>query len=231
MNAESVKKRIVEIGIVPVVRASSAREAMTAVDAICSGGIPIAEITMTVPGAIEIIRELVKTRGSSVLVGAGTVLDAETAAQCLDAGAEFIVSPGLDVKTVELVAKKGSVIMAGALTPTEVITAWRAGADFIKVFPCGQVGGPKYINALRGPLPQVPLVPTGGVNLNTAVDFILAGCVALGVGGELVQSAALKEGRPEIIAEAARKFVELVKIGREKLAHSNGQPATQTVRA
>jgi 2-dehydro-3-deoxyphosphogluconate aldolase/(4S)-4-hydroxy-2-oxoglutarate aldolase len=231
MNREYVKSRIVEIGIVPVVRASSAKEAMIAVDAICSGGIPIAEITMTVPGAVEIIRELVKTRGSDVLVGAGTVLDAETAARCLDAGAQFIVSPGLDLKTVELVAKRSSVIMAGALTPTEVITAWKAGADFVKVFPCGQVGGPKYINALRGPLPQVPLVPTGGVNVNTAVDFILAGCAALGVGGELVQASALKEGRPEIITEAARKFVELVKLGREKLAHANGQPVAQTVRA
>src|SRR5271154_2935107 len=129
MNAEYVKNRIKEIGIVPVVRASSAKEAMSAVDAICSGGIPIAEITMTVPGAIEIIRELAKTRGSEVLVGAGTVLDAETAAQCLDAGARFIVSPGLDVKTVEFIKKRGSVIMAGALTPTEVITAWKAGAD------------------------------------------------------------------------------------------------------
>jgi 2-dehydro-3-deoxyphosphogluconate aldolase/(4S)-4-hydroxy-2-oxoglutarate aldolase len=231
MNAESVKNRIIEIGVVPVVRASSSKEAMNAVDAICSGGIPIAEITMTVPGAVEIIRELVKTRGSSVLVGAGTVLDDETAALCLDAGAQFIVSPGLDIKTVEIVKKRGSVIMAGALTPTEVINAWRAGADFVKVFPCGQVGGPKYINALRGPLPQIPLVPTGGVNLNTAVDFILAGCAALGVGGELVQASALKEGHPEIITEAARKFVDLVKLGREKLARANGKPAPQTVRA
>jgi 2-dehydro-3-deoxyphosphogluconate aldolase/(4S)-4-hydroxy-2-oxoglutarate aldolase len=230
MNAEGVKNRIIEIGVVPVVRASSAMEAMNAVDAICSGGIPIAEITMTVPGAVEIIRELVKSRGSSVLVGAGTVLDAETAALCLDAGAQFIVSPGLDIKTVELVKKRGSIIMAGALTPTEVITAWRAGADFVKVFPCGQVGGPKYINALRGPLPQIPLVPTGGVNLNTAVDFILAGCAALGVGGELVQASALKEGRPEIITEAARKFVDLVKLGREKLARANGQPVSHAVR-
>jgi 2-dehydro-3-deoxyphosphogluconate aldolase/(4S)-4-hydroxy-2-oxoglutarate aldolase len=231
MNAEYVKKRIIEIGIVPVVRASSSREAMLAVDAICSGGIPVAEITMTVPGAVEIIRELAKTRGSDVLIGAGTVLDAETAAQCLDAGAQFIVSPGLDVNTIELVAKRGSVIMAGALTPTEVITAWKAGADFVKVFPCGQVGGPKYIQALRGPLPNIPLVPTGGVNLTTAVDFILAGSAALGVGGELVQSSALKDGHPEIITDAARKFVELVKLGREKLAHANGQPATQKVRA
>jgi 2-dehydro-3-deoxyphosphogluconate aldolase/(4S)-4-hydroxy-2-oxoglutarate aldolase len=229
MNAESVKNRIIEIGVVPVVRASSSKEAMNAVDAICSGGIPIAEITMTVPGAVEIIRELVKTRGSSVLVGAGTVLDDETAALCLDAGAQFIVSPGLDIKTVEIVKKRGSVIMAGALTPTEVINAWRAGADFVKVFPCGQVGGPKYINALRGPLPQIPLVPTGGVNLNTAVDFILAGCAALGVGGELVQASALKEGHPEIITEAARKFVDLVKLGRERLARANGQPARHPV--
>lgn len=218
MEKAHVRSRILEIGIVPVVRASSAREAMLAVDAISLGGIPVAEITMTVPGAIEIIREISKTRGNDVLVGAGTVLDAETARRCVDAGAQFLVSPGFDLKTVEYAVKEGKLIMAGALTPTEVITAWKAGADFVKVFPCGQVGGPSYIKALRGPLPQVPLIPTGGVNLNTAVDFLLAGCAALGVGGELVQAAALKAGKPEIITETARKFIELVKQAREKLA-------------
>lgn len=230
MEKANVKSRILEIGIVPVVRASSAREAMMAVDAICLGGIPIAEITMTVPGAIEIIREVSKTRGDEVLVGAGTVLDDETARRCVDAGAQFLVSPGLDLKTVEFAVRESKLIMAGALTPTEVITAWKAGADFVKVFPCGQVGGPSYIKALRGPLPQVPLVPTGGVNLNTAVDFLLAGCAALGVGGELVQVAALKAGKPEIITETARKFIELVKQARDKLALVASEPVGQTSR-
>jgi 2-dehydro-3-deoxyphosphogluconate aldolase/(4S)-4-hydroxy-2-oxoglutarate aldolase len=203
---------------------------MAAVDAICLGGIPIVEITMTVPGAIDMIREVAKSRGDDVLVGAGTVLDAETARQCVDAGAQFLVSPGLDVKTIEFAAREGKLIMAGALTPTEVITAWKAGSDFVKVFPCGQVGGPSYIRALRGPLPQVPLIPTGGVNLNTAADFILAGCAALGVGGELVQGAALKAGKPEIITETARKFVELVKHAREKLALSGSELAGRAIR-
>jgi 2-dehydro-3-deoxyphosphogluconate aldolase/(4S)-4-hydroxy-2-oxoglutarate aldolase len=230
MEKANVRSRILEIGIVPVVRASSAREAMMAVDAICLGGIPVAEITMTVPGAIEIIREVSKTRGNEVLVGAGTVLDADTARRCVDAGAQFLVSPGLDLKTVEYAVKESKLIMAGALTPTEVITAWKAGADFVKVFPCGQVGGPSYIKALRGPLPQVPLVPTGGVNLNTAVDFILAGCAALGVGGELVQAAALKAGKPEIITETARKFIDLVKQAREKLAPAASEAVGQATR-
>jgi 2-dehydro-3-deoxyphosphogluconate aldolase/(4S)-4-hydroxy-2-oxoglutarate aldolase len=230
MEKAHVRSRILEIGIVPVIRASSAREAMSAIDAICLGGIPVAEITMTVPGAIEIIREVSKTRGHEVLVGAGTVLDAETARRCVDAGAQFLVSPGLDLKTVEFATKEKILIMAGALTPTEVITAWKAGADFVKVFPCGQVGGPGYIKALRGPLPQVPLVPTGGVNLSTAVDFILAGCAALGVGGELVQAAALKSGKTEIVTDAARKFIELVKQAREKLASPAAEPAAQATR-
>jgi 2-dehydro-3-deoxyphosphogluconate aldolase/(4S)-4-hydroxy-2-oxoglutarate aldolase len=223
MEKEAVKDLILEVGIIPVVRASSADEAMTAVRAIRRGGIPVVEITMTVPGAIETIREVAMSMGEDVLVGAGTVLDAETARRCLDAGAQFIVSPGLDVETIEFVAKQDKLMMAGALTPTEVITAWKAGSDFVKVFPCGQVGGPGYIKALRGPLPQVPLVPTGGVNLNTAGDFILAGCAALGVGGELVQAAALKAGHPEIITELARKFVALVNQARETLTPSSAQ--------
>src|ERR1700689_953066 len=218
MEKAHVRSRILEIGIVPVVRASSAREAMLAVDAISLGGIPVAEITMTVPGAIEIIREISKTRGNDVLVGAGTVLDAETARSCVDAGAQFLVSPGFDLKTVEYAVKEGKLIMAGARTPTEVITAWKAGADFVKVFPCGQVGGPSYIKALRGPLPHIPLVPTGGVNLKNAGEFIRAGSAALGVGGELVQPAALQSGHPEIITECAREFMFIIKQARESLA-------------
>jgi 2-dehydro-3-deoxyphosphogluconate aldolase/(4S)-4-hydroxy-2-oxoglutarate aldolase len=214
MNREEIKKRIMEIGLLPVVRASSSHEAKLAVEAVYEGGIPVVEITMTVPGAVEIIHELSKSRGSDVLIGAGTVLDAAAAQRCLDAGAQFIVSPGLDLPTLEFVLKQGKVMMPGALSPTEVITAWKAGADFVKVFPCGSVGGAKYIKALKGPLPQIPLVPTGGVNLETAADFVLAGSEALGVGGELVQSAALKAGKPEVIVEAARKFVEIVQQAR-----------------
>ena len=210
MDTTSVAKRIREIGIIPVIRASSGDEALMAVDAVSSGGIPVVEITMTVPGAIEIIRQAAKSRGSQILVGAGTVLDADTAKQCLDAGAEFIVSPGFDLETVRRVKSEGKLIMAGALTPTEVIAAWKAGSDFVKVFPCGQVGGAAYIKALRGPFPQIPFVPTGGVNLTTAADFLAAGAAALGVGGELVQPTALKEKKPEVIADAARKFVEIV---------------------
>jgi 2-dehydro-3-deoxyphosphogluconate aldolase/(4S)-4-hydroxy-2-oxoglutarate aldolase len=221
MNKQKVRDRIAEIGVVPVVRASSSREALIAAEAVCQGGIPIVEITMTVPGAVEVIRELSKSSGSEVLIGAGTVLDPETARRCLDAGAQFLVSPGLNLPTVELAVREQILIMAGALTPTEVITAWNAGSDFVKIFPCGQVGGAKYIKAIKGPLPQIPLVPTGGVNLNTAAEFIEAGAAALGIGGELVQADALKTGESQIIVENARKFLEIVKQTRARMTSSN----------
>jgi len=221
MEKQKVRQRIEEIGVVPVVRASSAREARIAVDAVCEGGIPIVEITMTVPGAVDVIRELTKNCSGDVLVGAGTVLNLEAAKRCLDAGAQFLVSPGLNLQVVQLAAAEGKLMMAGALTPTEVITAWEAGSDFVKVFPCGQVGGAKYIKALKGPLPQVPLVPTGGVNLMTAAEFIEAGAAALGVGGELVQAEALKSGKPEIIVENARKFLAIVKEARARMVASS----------
>src|SRR5271169_2467290 len=221
MDKQKVRERILEIGIVPVVRASSPAEACLAADAVCQGGIPIVEITMNVPGAIDVIRELVKNCGSDVLVGAGTVLNADAALRCIGAGAQFLVSPGLNVQTVALAAREGKLIMAGALTPTEVMAAWDAGADFIKVFPCGQVGGAKYIKALRGPFPQIAFIPTGGVNLHTAAEFLEAGAVALGIGGELVQAEALKANKPEIIIENAKKFVEIVKHTRARLAASS----------
>ena len=224
MDKQKVRDRILEIGIVPVVRASSAAEACLAADAVCHGGIPIVEITMTVPGAVEVIRELVKKCGAEVLVGAGTILNARMAQDCLDAGAQFLVSPGLNRPTVDLAVREKKLIMAGALTPTEVMAAWEAGADFVKVFPCGQVGGAKYIKALKGPFPQIPFVPTGGVNLNTAAEFIEAGSVALGVGGELVQAEALKSRKPEIIAENARKFLEVVRQTRLRLAAAKSSP-------
>jgi len=218
VDKQKARSRIEEIGIVPVVRASSPREACIAAEAVCKGGIPIVEITMTVPGAIEVIRELAKSCGSDVLIGAGTVLNAEDARRCIDAGAQFLVTPGFNRATVEFAARESKLIMAGALTPTEIIEAWTAGSDFVKVFPCGQVGGAKYIKALKGPLPQIPLVPTGGVNLSTAAEFIEAGAAALGIGGELVQPEALKSNKPELIVETARKFLEIVATARAKLA-------------
>ncbi len=215
MNKQQVRDRILEVGVIPVVRARSASEAHLAVQAVCDGGIPIVEITMTVPGAVEVIRELHKSLASSVLIGAGTVLDEDAARRCVDAGAQFLVSPGLSIPTVEFASRQEILMLAGALTPTEVITAWRAGSDFVKIFPCGQVGGAKYIKALKGPLPQIPLVPTGGVNLNTAAEFIEAGAAALGVGGELVLVDALKSGKPDAIVENARKFVAIVQQARQ----------------
>ena len=221
MNKQQVRDRIVEIGIVPVVRASSSAEALLAAEAVCAGGIPIVEITMTVPGAVEVIRQLKKSALENMLIGAGTVLDAETARRCIDAGAEFLVSPGLNIATVEFAAREGKLMLAGALTPTEVMMAWNAGADFVKIFPCGNVGGAKYIKALKGPFPQIPLVPTGGVNLSTAGEFIEAGAAALGVGGELVQSEALKSGKTEVIAENARRFLSVVQQARSRMNSAN----------
>jgi 2-dehydro-3-deoxyphosphogluconate aldolase / (4S)-4-hydroxy-2-oxoglutarate aldolase len=216
LNKHQARTRIEQIGIIPVIRASSEREAHIAAEAVCKGGIPIVEITMTCPGAVNVIRDLTKTQGSEILIGAGTVLNAEDARRCLDAGAQFLVSPGFNRATVEFAARESKLILAGALTPTEIIEAWTAGSDLVKVFPCGQVGGAKYIKALKGPLPQVPLVPTGGVNLSTAADFIEAGAAALGIGGELVQPEALKSNHPELIVETARKFLEIVTTARAK---------------
>jgi 2-dehydro-3-deoxyphosphogluconate aldolase/(4S)-4-hydroxy-2-oxoglutarate aldolase len=224
MQKQAVRDRILQIGIVPVVRVSSPDEARTAAECVCKGGIPIVEITMTVPGAIDVIHELAKHGASELLVGAGTVLSAETAQRCLDAGAQFLVSPGFNAATVALALRENKLIMAGALTPTEIITAWEAGADFVKVFPCGQVGGAKYIKALKGPLPDIPLVPTGGVNLSTAAEFLEAGAAALGIGGELVHPATLKSGNKEAIVENARKFVAIVAETRAKLSSSGATP-------
>jgi 2-dehydro-3-deoxyphosphogluconate aldolase / (4S)-4-hydroxy-2-oxoglutarate aldolase len=220
-DKQAVRERILQIGIVPVVRASSSAEARMAAEAVCKGGIPIVEITMTVPGAVEVIRELAKHFSpDELLVGAGTVLNPEQAQRCLDAGAQFLVSPGFNAKTVALAAAERRLIMAGALTPTEVIAAWEAGSDFVKVFPAGNVGGPKYIKALKGPLPDVPLIPTGGVNLQTASEFLEAGAAALGIGGELVHPGHLKSGNTEAIVDAAKKFVAIVKETRAKLQAS-----------
>lgn len=218
MDKEEIRQKIEQIGIIPVVRAAVAREARMAADAVCEGGISIVETTMTVPGAVRVIAELVKSFGSAVLVGAGTVRTPEAARECLDAGAQFLVSPGTDAKTIEFAERRGVVMMAGALTPTEVAFAWQMGVDYVKVFPCSAVGGPSYIRALKAPYPEIPLVPTGGVNLNTAADFLKAGAAALGIGGELVQAAALKSGKTEVIVETAKKYVEIIRQTREQMA-------------
>ena len=214
MPKNEVGQRICEIGIVPVIRAESSAEARAASEAVCEGGVPVVEITMTVPGAIGVIAELSRTLGDQVLVGAGTVLDAETAARCVGAGARFLVSPGFDAATVEYARNNSVLMMAGALTPTEVITAWKHGADFVKIFPCGSVGGPKYLKALKGPLPKIPMVPTGGVNLLTAAEFIAAGAEALGIGGELVSAELLRTGNFTAITALTRQYVEIVRAAR-----------------
>lgn len=204
MTREQVRQRIIDIGIVPVVRAASKEQAVAAAQAVHAGGIPIVEVTMTVPNAIDAIRTLVANMPDDVLIGAGTVLDAETAQQCIDAGAQFLVSPIFDPKTIELARRLDKLTMAGALTPNEVVAAWKSGTDFVKIFPCGNVGGAAYIKALKAALPQIPMIPTGGVNLQTAAQFLEAGASALGVGGELIQADA------KVTEERARQFVATV---------------------
>ena len=214
MSKADVIQTIRDTGIIPVVRAKSADEAMKAIDAIREGGISILEITMTVPGAISVIEQVSARYGSDALVGAGTVLDGETARACILAGARFVVSPSLNLETIEVCRRYGVAVMPGALTPTEVVQAWSAGADFVKVFPAGAVGGASYIKALKAPLPQIELVPTGGVSLKTAADFIKAGASALGVGADLVDVQAIREGKQSVITERAQEFVRIVRDAR-----------------
>jgi len=220
MTREEIVARIVEIGLVPVIRASSPKSAHAAADAVAEGGIPVFEITMTVPNAIQVIRELAKDGSGKFLVGAGTVLDADSALMCLDAGAQFLVSPGLDIGMVGVARRNGVPVLPGALTPTEVMAAAKAGADLIKIFPCGNVGGPAYIKALRGPFPKLPFIPTGGVNFDNAADFIRAGAAALGAGTDLVDKSALESGKTDIIVANARRFVSIVQETRAALGRS-----------
>lgn len=214
MDKAEIVRQIETLGLVPVVRASSADEAMQAIDAIKAGGVNVLEITMTVPGAVRVIEKVADKYGADVLVGAGTVLDPETARACLLAGAQFIVSPALNLATIELCHRYSAPIAPGVLTPTEVITAWSAGVDLVKVFPCGSVGGASYVKNLKGPFPQVKIIPTGGVSLTTAADFIKAGASALGVGTDLVDVKAIREGNAHIVTERARQFIEIVRQAR-----------------
>ena len=211
MDKTKITQHMHELGLVPVLRASSAQEAITIADAIMAGGVNVLEVTMTVPGAIRVIEQLANHHGEKLLLGAGTVLDPETARSCILAGAQFIVSPALDLRTIELCRRYSVPIMPGALTPTEIVSAWQAGADVVKVFPCSALGGAKYLKALQGPLPQIHLIPTGGVSLATAEEFLAAGAFALGVGGDLVDAKAAREGRTGVITENAQKYISIVK--------------------
>jgi len=216
MKKTEVCKLIEEIGIIPAVRVSSAEEAHFAAEAVAGAGIPIVEITMTVHEAVALIEHLVKHH-PNLLVGAGTVLDTETARRCVDAGASFITAPGFDSNIVDFAAKQDVCVLPGALTPTEVVTAWRAGGDLVKIFPCAPVGGDRYIKALKAALPQIPLIAAGGVNQQTATNFILAGATAIGVGNELIPPEAVHLRESERIRELARRFVGFVKEARRRL--------------
>ena len=216
MKKDKVCAVIKEIAVIPAIKVSSGDDAHFAAEAVTRGGIPIVEINMTVPGAVELISHLVRSH-PRVLVGAGTVLDTKTARLCVDVGAAFLTAPSFNPVIVEFAAKESIAVLPGALTPTEVVTAWGAGADFVKVFPCAQVGGDKYVKALNTALPQIPLIAAGGVNQQTASDFILSGATAIGVGGELVPAEAIKMRQSERIRELARRFAKLVKDAREQI--------------
>lgn len=217
LSIEEITRKIEAIGIVPVVRASSVDEANRAVEAICAGGIPVVEITMTVPNAISVIRELAKHRGGDVLIAAGTVTNAEQAQSCIDAGAQFLVSPGLSVPVLEVAKRHSMLAIPGALTPTELMNAQENSARLVKIFPCGNLGGPKYLKSLKAPFPKACLIPTGGVNAANAADFIAAGAFALGVGADLVDATALRDGNLQKITAAARELVKAVASAREAL--------------
>jgi len=217
MTIDEVFGRIEEIGIIPVVRAASVEEANRAVEAICAGGIPIVEITMTVPNAVAVIREVAQRYGSKVLVGAGTITSAEQAESCIRAGAEFLVSPGLSLAMLAVARTAGKLAIPGALTPSELMNAQDQGVRAVKIFPCGNVGGPKYLKSLKGPFPNSSLIPTGGVNVANAADLIAAGAFALGVGADLVDATALREGNLEKVTSAAQELVQAVSSARTAL--------------
>ncbi len=215
MTREALRARIVDVGIIPSVRTSSAEDARFAAETVARAGIPIIEVTMTVPDALEVIGHLARSM-PDLIVGAGTILDVNTARHCVEAGARFLTGPGLDLKIVEFALKEGMLAVPGALTPTEVTAAWQSGADLIKVFPCAQVGGASYIHALKAPFPDVPLVAAGGVNQKTAAEFIAAGASAIGVGTELIPKKAVQQRDAHWITELARRFLSIIQEARSQ---------------
>lgn len=214
MTKEEIRARIAEIGIIPAVRLSSKEDAMFAAETIIESGIPIVEVTMTVPGAVTVIAELAKHYGDNLIVGAGTIFDIATAQKCLDGGAGFLTTPGPDLEIVDFAVKRGTVVFPGALTPGEVTAMWKGGADFVKIFPCAQVGGPSYIEALKAPFRQVPLIGSGGVTQENVVDFIRAGATALGIGRHLIHPDAIKSREDGWIRELSHRYLSLVKQAR-----------------
>lgn len=215
MEKRQIFERMLNEGLIPVIRVASAEEAMKVADAIKEGGVTFIEITMSVPGALDVIKELARRYRDEIVLGAGTVLDPETGRAALLAGAQFIISPTVNFDLIQLARRYGAVMIPGAMTPTEILGAWNAGADMVKVFPAAQLGGPEYLKAVRAPLPQILLVPTGGVNLQNAGAFIRAGAAALGVGGELVDKKAMKENKFHIITENTRAFLTAIREGRK----------------
>jgi 2-dehydro-3-deoxyphosphogluconate aldolase / (4S)-4-hydroxy-2-oxoglutarate aldolase len=223
MKREAVRACIERIGIVPSVRVDSQDLARFAAETVHAAGIPIVEITLTIPGALAVVTDLAK-RFPDLAIGAGTVLDEESARRAIDAGARFLTAPGFVPEVVAFANRVGVAVFAGALTPTEVITAWKAGSDFVKIFPTAQVSGVQYIRALKVPLPQIPLIVTGGVNQLTATDYIVAGATALGIGADLLPTSALRGRQEHWIRELARRFLAMVEDGRalrHKIAKSN----------
>ena len=218
MTVQEILAFITEIGIVPVVRTPSAESAIRSIEAIYKGGVRAAEVTMTVPGAIKVLEKLADQFGDKLVLGAGTVLDPETARACMLAGAQFFVTPTLKLSTIEMAKRYSKVICPGALTPTEILTAWEAGADIVKVFPANAMGGPKYIKALKGPLPHIEMIPTGGVNLETAGEFLKAGASAVAVGGELIDPKLIKEEKYDEMESRARQYLHCVANARAAIA-------------
>ena len=207
---ETTKETLERVGLIPVLRAKNIDQGRKVVDAMIAGGVTVVEVTMTVPGAIDLIKQLKKDFGDELLLGSGTVTTADKCQATIDAGAEFVVSPSFHPDVVAMTKELGKVSIPGALTPTEVITAWRADADYVKIFPCSAVGGASYLKALLAPFPELRLIPTGGVTLATAADFLKAGARALGVGTDLVNPRAIEEGKPETVTATARAYLEVV---------------------
>jgi 2-dehydro-3-deoxyphosphogluconate aldolase/(4S)-4-hydroxy-2-oxoglutarate aldolase len=211
---EETKKTLEQAALIPVLRAGSIQAGHALVDAMIAGGVTVVEVTMTVPNALTLLRELKQRHGDNLLLGSGTVTDAAQAEATIDEGAEFVVSPSLHLDVIARTKELGKISIPGALTPTEVITAWRAGADYVKIFPCSAMGGASYLKSLLAPFPELKLIPTGGVTLQTAADFLKAGARALGVGTDLVNTAAIAEGKPEIVTNAARAYLEAIRMAR-----------------
>lgn len=207
---ENTQETIERVGLIPVLRAKSIAQCRAVVEAMIAGGVTVVEVTMTVPGAVELLKELKRVYGDKLLLGSGTVTTADQAQATIDAGAEFVVSPSLHPDVIATTKKNGKISCPGALTPTEAITAYRAGADYVKIFPCSAVGGASYIKSLLAPFPFLKLIPTGGVTLQTAESFIKAGAKALGVGTDLVNLAAIDAGKPETITETARAYLKVL---------------------